>query len=272
MAITLPVGGAPKQQAESSHWYYRDGRTCYQQPTQKGGLRATDLRDARKLGLVPSVTTVLGVLAKDALTTWKVKQGILAALTLTRRPGESDDDFLARVLTDSGQQAKAAADEGNRIHDACEAWFKGTFGHDQRAYEPHVTAVRDELRRLFPEVNDWIAEKSFGHIFGYGGKVDLHSPSTGIVVDYKGKDGDFSGGKKLAYDQHYQLAAYQRGLILPPNICANIFVSRTHPGKVASHIWKREEVQHGWLVFEAALRVWKLLKNFDSAYSLEQAA
>lgn len=270
MALTLPVGGAPKQQAESSHWYFRDGRACYQQPTQKGGLRATDLRDARKLGLVPSVTTVLGVLAKDALTTWKVKQGILAALTLTRSPGESDENFLARVLVDSGQQAKAAADEGTRIHDAIEASFKGL--PVDPAYKKHVDATRAEIDRLFPEIGDWIAEKSFGHIFGYGGKVDLHSPSTGVVVDYKGKDGDFTDGKKLAYDQHYQLAAYQRGLILPPNVCANVFVSRTHPGKVASHIWKREEVQHGWLVFEAALRVWKLLKNFDPAFQIEEAA
>src|SRR4249919_1542933 len=102
MALTLPVGNssAPPQ-TEGGHWYDRNGKPCYQQATQKGGVRPTDLRDGRKLGLVPSVTTVLSVLAKDALTTWKVKQGILAALTLTRRPGESDDDFLARVLFDS---------------------------------------------------------------------------------------------------------------------------------------------------------------------------
>jgi hypothetical protein len=271
MALILPVSKAPAApQAESSHWYYRDGRTCYQQPTQKGGLRATDLRDARKLGLVPSVTTVLSVLAKPALETWKVKQGILAALTLPRRSNESDDEYLARVLADSGQQAKDAAEEGTRIHDAIEASFKGM--PIPAGYEAHVEGARAEIGKLFPEVSDWIAEKSFGHIFGYGGKVDLHSPSTGIVVDYKGKDGDFTDGKRLAYDQHYQLAAYQRGLILPPNVCANVFVSRTHPGKVASHVWKLAEVQQGWAVFEAALTVWKRLKGFDPSFSAEERA
>jgi hypothetical protein len=128
------------------------------------------------------------------------------------------------------------------------------------------------LADLFPGVTDWVAEASFAHESGYGGKVDLHSPSTGIVCDYKGKDGDFSDGKRLAYDQHYQLAAYNRGLLLPPNQCANIFFSRTHPGAVASHVWKQTDVDAGWSVFAATLELWKALKGFDSSFSREQAA
>ena len=77
MALFLPVGAKPPEQAETGHWYDRAGKPCYQQTTAKGALRGTDLRDARKQGLVPSVTTVLSVLAKPALETWKVKQGIL---------------------------------------------------------------------------------------------------------------------------------------------------------------------------------------------------
>lgn len=271
MPLHLPVGNKPaQQQQESSHWYDRSGKPCYEQVTGKGGLRPTDLRDARKFGLLPSVTTVLSVVAKPALETWKVQQGIMAALTLSRRPGESDADYLARVMADSKEQAKAAAEEGTRIHDACECAMKGL--HFPHTYQPHVDAVQEELARLFPGVTDWVAEASFGHPLGYGGKVDLHSPSTGIVVDYKGKDGDFSDGKKLAYDQHWQLAAYQVGLILPRNVCANIFVSRTHPGKVASHVWKEDDVEHGWSMFEAALTLWKRSKKFDSSFSIESAA
>ena len=264
MALHLPVGGKPPEQQDTGHWYAQDGTPCYQQTTAKGSLRGTTLRDARKLGLVPSVTTVLSVLSKDALTTWKVRQGILAALTLTRQPGEDDNSFLARVMEDSKAQAKAAAEEGTRIHDACECFMQGR--HYPHEYQPHVDAVMEELARLFPDVSDWVAEASFAHEYGYGGKIDLHSPSTGIVVDYKGKDGDFTDGKKLAYDQHYQLAAYQVGFELPRNVCANIFVSRTHPGKVASHVWTKDQVQEGWEVFEAALSLWKRCKQFDSGF------
>lgn len=270
MLVSAPAGHKPPPQAESQHWYSRDGRPCYEQRTKKGGLRPTDLRDARKLGYVPSVTGIIDVVAKPALENWKVEQGIMAALTLPRIAGESELDFLRRIKEDSKAQAKAASEEGTRIHDACECAFKG---HPYPArYRLHVAAVQAEVARLFPDVTDWVAESSFAHVSGFGGKVDLHSPSTGIVVDYKGKDGDFSDGKKLAYDQHYQLAAYNRGLLLPPNVCANIFVSRTHPGKVASHVWKQAEVDEGWQVFEAALSVWKRLRKFDSAFSRDELA
>lgn len=255
----------------SDHWYSRAGEPAYQQITKGGGLRATTLRDARQLGLVPSVTTVLQVIDKPALVNWKVKQAVLAALTLPRVEGEPEDAWLSRILSDSQQQARDAADEGARIHDAIEQYFKEGYP-SSGPYIAHVRAVRAKLSALFPQVSDWVAEASFASPLGYGGKVDLHSPSTGIVVDFKGKDGDFSDGKKLAYDQHWQLAAYQRGLELPENVCANLFVSRTHPGEVAAHVWSVEQVGEGWEVFSSALALWKSLKKFDPSFSQKRAA
>lgn len=270
MALHLPVGGKPPEQTDTGHWYTRAGTPAYQQVTAKGNLRGTDLRDARKLSLVPSVTTVLSVLAKPALETWKVKQGILAALTLPREPGEADDAYLARVLTDSREQAKAAAEEGTRIHDACECAVKGQPFPD--AYLLHVRGALAKLNDLFPDVDDWVAEASFAHESGYGGKVDLHSPSTGIVCDYKTTDERSGSTKRFHWDQHYQLAAYQNGLCLPRNACANIFVSRTEPGTAFAHKWSAEEVEDGWQVFAAALEVWKRLKRFDPSFQAQAAA
>jgi hypothetical protein len=270
MALYLPTGGKPQEQQETGHWYDQLGRPCYQQTTAKGALRGTTLRDARKNALVPSVTTVLSVLAKPALETWKVKQGILAALTLPREPGEPDDAYLARVLTDSREQAKAAAEEGARIHDACECAVKGLPFPD--AYLPHVRGALAKLNELFPDVDDWVAEASFAHPLGYGGKVDLHSPSTGIVADYKSTDEGAGSSKRFHWDQHYQLAAYQNGLNLPRNACANIFVSRTEPGVAFAHKWSAEEVEEGWRVFAATLEVWKRLKQFDPSFSRDAKA
>lgn len=267
-ALLLPVGNKPPQQ-ESGHWYTRDGLPAYQQRTQKGGLRATDLRDARKQGLVPSVTTVLGVIAKPALEKWKREQCVYAALTLTRMEGETDAQFFARIDSDSGAQAKAAAEEGTRIHDACEClWLRKSFPEQ---YRPHAEAVMAKVHELFPGITDWTAEASFAHESGYGGKVDLHSPSTGIVIDYKGKDGDFTDSKKLAYDQHLQLGGYSQGLILPAAPGANIFFSRTHPGIVAAHVWRESDIQAGIRIFNAALQLWKDLKGFDPAWKAQQA-
>jgi hypothetical protein len=245
------------------HWYDQNGHPAYEIRSKAGFMRPTTLSDARKLLYVPSVTTVLGVLAKEALINWLIDQAIYAALTMPRIESESEQDYIARIRVDGKAQAKAAAEEGTRIHDACECALKGL--HYPHTYTPHVDAIQEEVARLFPGVTDWVAEASFCHPSGFGGKVDLHSPSTGIVIDYKSKDGDFSDGKKLAYDQHWQLAAYNRGLQLQPSTCANIFASRSHPGKVASHVWKQASIDDGWAVFDAALTVWKRLKKYDPA-------
>lgn len=258
----------------SEHWYTREGKTAY---TTNG--RDTTLRDARKLGLVKSVTTILNVVSKAALTKWMVQQGIMAALTGTRMSGETDEAYIARILTESKQSAIDAANEGSRIHDACETYVRDGYCRDE--YLPHAQAAAAELKKLFPDVNDWVVEKAFAHPLGFGGKCDLHSPSTGIIVDYKTKDGDFSDGKKLAWDQHWQLAAYQKGLSLVKHSYNNawelddvdvffpgaaIFISRTHPGKVASHVWSADEMAQGWAVFAAALELDKRISKYDGSW------
>lgn len=244
----------------SQHWYTKDGKPAYTIIGANGVERDVTLRDARKFHHVPSVTTVLDVLSKPALEIWKVKQGILAALTLTREPAEDDDMYVARVMRDSNEQAIAAAKEGTRIHDAIECSFKNL--PVPPAYTLHVQSTRERIANMFPDVHDWVSEAYFAHSAGFGGKVDLHSPSTGIVIDYKSKEGDFTDKKKLAYDQHYQLAAYQAGLVLDCAPCVNLFVSRTHPGRVADHSWSVEEILEGSAVFMAALAVWQAVKKY----------
>lgn len=246
------------------HFYERDGTPRYYVKAKNGSLRDSTLADARKNEWLPSVTEILNVVAKPQLEVWKVNQGIMAALTLPRWDDEPEADYLKRIMADSKQQAKDAAEEGTRIHDQIERSYKGL--RVEEYYKPHVEAARAKVDELFPGVTDWVAEESFGSPLGYGGKVDLHSPSTGHVVDFKGKDGDFSDGKKLAYDQHWQLSAYQQGLIVPTADCANVFVSRTHPGMAAAHKWTADEMAQGWAVFSAALKLWMAIKKFDPSF------
>ena len=78
---------------DSAHWYQRDGVPLHTVLSAKGEPRPTTLRDARKLGLLPSVTNILGVIAKPGLTSWLQEQAVLAALTLPRIEGESEDAF-----------------------------------------------------------------------------------------------------------------------------------------------------------------------------------
>lgn len=249
---------------DSGHYYRRDGSPCYEVPTKDGRMRGINLAWDKKLQLVPSVTTVLKVWPKPGLVRWAQDQMVLAALTLTRGADESDKDFLRRVRQDAFQQVDDAADIGTLVHDACEQHYKGRTVPEQ--FAPHVAGVVAEVADMFPHVNDWVSESYFAHPSGFGGMIDLHSPSTGITVDFKGKDGDFSDGKKLAYDQYIQLAAYQKGKQLPSAPCANVFFSRTHPGATSSHVWTADQIIEGRRDFMAALAMWIRVKNYDPSF------
>src|SRR5215475_13596650 len=107
----------------ASHWYLRDGRPFHEIAKKDGsGNRPVTLADARKVLALPSVTNVLGVLAKPGLDAWKIEQGILSALTLPRLAGEELGAFAHRVVEDMGEQVEKAADFGSAIHAACEVY------------------------------------------------------------------------------------------------------------------------------------------------------
>jgi hypothetical protein len=238
--------------AESGHWYRRDGSPCYEVPAKKGGMRATNIRDARALDLVPSVTTITGLAARPGLEIWKQQQVMLAALTMPRIEGEADKAFVARLVADSREQAKKAAARGTAIHAAIEKSFRGEFIEGK--FQPWVKAVWDVL----PGGRDWSPERSFAeNLFGFGGKVDLWEPDgDGMVIDFKTKDGDLAGGVEV-YDENYmQLAAYRMGLGMPQAACANLFISRDEPIVLLKE-HDQADLDRGWRQFEALLSYWK---------------
>ena len=65
-----------------------------------GKERNTTLRDAKSLGLVPSVTTILGMVAKPALENWKITQALQSSLILERKENESNESFINRFKRD----------------------------------------------------------------------------------------------------------------------------------------------------------------------------
>ena len=80
--------------SESGHWYAQDGEPMYTIIGANGKERNTTLRDAKSLGLVPSVTTILGMIAKPSLENWKINQALNSALTLEKNEGESLESCL----------------------------------------------------------------------------------------------------------------------------------------------------------------------------------
>lgn len=239
-----------EKQQDTGHWYTKDGKPAYT-IEGKTGLRNTTLRDARKLGLLPSVTTINSMLSKAGLDTWKQQQVLLAALTLPRQPDEPEADWLARVMQDSKATGREAAERGTAIHALIEAYFDQVYMPEKPLY---LDAVSKALLDAFGS-QLWLAERSFGHPLGFGGKCDLMA-KNGFVVDFKTKDTDLD--KVDVYFEHeMQLAAYREGLGVPNARCAIVFVNGTINQVKLIEI-EEKKLQNGWECFQHLLRFYQI--------------
>lgn len=240
--------------AESLHWYGRDGTPQYTVTAKNGNQRATTLADARKMSLVPSVTTIIKSAASPGLEAWKLNQMLLAALTLPRIENEPEEEFVQRIVKDSKEHAKMAAERGSAVHSAIESMYSGVM-HSE--YAEHQAGCYRAIELEYG-ITEFQPEKAFAHELGFGGKVDLFSrEGSGVVLDVKSKE--FSDPTKVqGFDEHMmQLAAYRRGLDLPDARCANVFVSVTVPGLVVVKEWSQEDLARGWAMFYSLLKYWQ---------------
>lgn len=245
---------------EAGHWYRPDGTPAYTTIGKNGQERPTTLRDARKHGWLPSVTTIMQAAAKPGLERWKAEQVLMAALTLPRGEGEAEKDWIGRVWEDSREQARLAAEKGTAIHGAIEKYLRGE--PPVAELWPFVSGAMKAIEPLYLSFTR--PERSFASTFGYGGKTDLVGVDPAMapfVLDFKGKDGDLTDVR--LYDEHFmQLAAYAHGLDIPDARLGIVFVSRTEPGTALLKMVDPEDAERGWRMFLALLSYWQAAHDY----------
>tara|TARA_R100001510_G_C7621512_1_gene182326 strand:+ start:293 stop:1048 length:756 start_codon:yes stop_codon:yes gene_type:complete len=241
--------------SEAGHWYDQEGKPVYTIIGANGKERNTTLRDAKREGYVPSVTTIIGIAAKPSLENWKITQALEASLTLDKE----DKDYISKCKSAGREVGLKAAKRGTIIHAQIEEGFLG--GNKTKPYE----VIKSWLDENFPN-EEWIAEDSFCASNGYGGKIDLYSKS-GIFVDFKTKDNlEDKDPAKLVYDEHgMQLSAYAQGCNVEEPERVSIFIDRADTSIVLSHVWEKETHKKHKEMFNSLLNYWKLVKNYDSA-------
>ena len=240
-------------ESNSAHWYTADGEPSYTRIAKNGNVRNTTLADAKKEGLLPSVTTIINVLAKPGLDRWKQEQVLLASLTLPRGENEPEADWLKRVTEDSRATGRDAMKRGTDMHNVLEAYFTQVYLPE---YPMYTLRTEEALRNHFGD-QFWVCEKSFAHKLGYAGKCDLYS-DEGIVVDFKTKE---SLENAAVYDEHIlQLIAYAHGLKIPMARCAICFVSET---ETQIHEINQEDLQRGWKMFQCLLTYFRIKNNLS---------
>lgn len=220
--------------SESSHWYTKDGVPKYEVPcTSKEGNRPTNINDARKLDLVPSVTLILNQLSKPGLEVWKSRQLLEASLTLPRLKDETLDDYATRVIEDSKAQSLKARDRGTDLHAAIEDYIRG---QTSLLYQKHCEKIEAVLKQYGIDLRGGRPEHSFSKN-GYGGKIDYHSVTPASIVDFKTTARITP--KTKPYDEHLmQCSAYGHGLFVSPFQAFNVFVGIDDlEVRVFEHAW-----------------------------------
>ncbi len=244
--------------SEQGHWYDKQGAAVYEVPRAKGdGMRPTTLADARKLGLVPSVTTILSCAAKPGLEAWKAKQILEAALTLPRLPDETLDDYATRIIEDSKAQGKKAAERGTELHAAIEIFASQNAIPDMK-WASHLAKLQQTLTQYGIRLSEGHTEHSFASPLGYGGKIDWHNDE--VLIDFKTKAN--LEPKRLAYDEHcWQLSAYGCGITSDDFRAINVFIG-IDDCEVRIHEWKAGDIFQGFSAFEHLLAFWQITKNY----------
>ncbi len=225
------------------------------------GTRPATLRDARKLGLLPSPTSILKVLRAPQLESWLIEQACLAVLTAPRKEGEAIDAFVERVLHTERQQdeqAQKARDLGTAIHDAIEIVLNG--GECPVELVPFVTPAIAEMRKFGQLRGTELV------VVGNGcaGRLDawFERTDTGkqTVVDVKTTSNPPERGSWL--EHRLQLSFY--GIALPLAVTdqtANVYISTKTPGVVVvdTHQDWAITYEHGFLPL---LHYWQFAHDY----------
>ena len=257
---------------KAGHWYTSERAPAHKQENKSrpGETRPTTLRDAKAQGLLPSVTTVIGVLDRPQLTTWKLEQVAAAAYGLVFIPKlqyATLEDWTGFIIDQAFKQVETAADLGIGIHAAIEAWAQG------KPYDPAMTVYVEAVAK-------WAASEQVTFVsneevlvdpdHGYAGTTDatIACPRGKGILDFKSRKTK-PGLPATPFDgQPMQVAAYHNakfGSFAPDHVGVNLFISTTEPGRVDATWYTSDQLQREWSAFAHALALWKHLKGYDPA-------
>lgn len=257
-----------------AHWYLPDGTLMPPQPLKNGnGWRDPDLRDARRVAALPSVTTIISMLDKPGLNSWKyerITRTALESVSYLSYLEEWDDNWHNKVLTEAFSVADAAADFGTQVHAGISARLFGQefFCSDIRVLQ----CVKGfwEWYSTSPAVFDRSEHTFVNEAWGYAGTLDaLGSLGTPTIFDFKTQDAATLSDFNI-YDPDYplQLAGYALGADNIDHKRVSVLISRTTPGLVKLHEWGDAARYNAMWV--CLLGVWQLKNKYYPGHKMSE--
>lgn len=254
----------------SVHYYKRDGTPAFTQPNKSkpGEVRDTTLTDAKKQGLLPSVSAYLSMLAQPGLVDWQISEAVRAAAACPLAPGEDVEEYIDAIRLKASQQVRDASDLGSRIHASIESFFKHGKVEDVTLL-PYIDPVLDKLNALGISPTD--SERVLvNNEYGYAGTTDLLFELNGKkgVLDFKSKR--TKPGEKVFKSKTHrmQIAAYwvaAYGAEVDESATGfNIYISTTEQGRVDVVEYDGKQLADAWQAFKATLALYRFDKEYDA--------
>ena len=245
----------------SGHWYDAEGRSAHVILGKNGKERNTTVADARKMGLLPSVTSVQGILHKEQLVSWRIEQAIMSALTLPKEEGEDLGEYAKRVVKDSKEQTTKAALHGTAMHVELENILLGRPVSKDETLAPYIKTFSEWAEKNV-EKTYWCEKGLVGA--GYAGRCDAYVKLRGIgdaIIDLKNRK------VNPKYDPFYdtdcaQLWAYRAASENPKCACVSVVLASNDATKLTTKVWDEDELYQAGIAFCAMQKVWSWVKGY----------
>jgi hypothetical protein len=249
-----------------AHWYSRSGELISEiAMTTKAGMRPTDIRDARKLDLVPSVTTVLDVVDKPSIRQWSHEQVVKACISEPYLDSQdTEQDYTSRILAKADEYRRYTADFGTEIHNQVCRMLGG-------AMRPVNEMTFLTAKPIAERVCEWLRENDYEVIdtertvvnedLGLAGTIDLRSLRHGkkVIADFKSNEFETESKCPFYREHQWQAALYDCILDHWADERHIIYVSRKKIGLVVAKVCTEPTKND-----EAALAIYEAWKKVNS--------
>lgn len=252
----------------SQHWYDKNGK-----------LFEVELKEARKLGLVPSVNTIIHEFDNSyGLDLYKSKQMFMSALTLPRPERITDEQFWKLALEDSQVHSEKAKEWGIKFH------YKITDLLNVPAKWPPRFNPKILMDKKVLEVYDWLQANKDNYIVDFktqetkNGKFKHYDSWIFQLCGYW--YAVYHGAENLYWDQAAEFIDHSFSVLEDDNQFGgtldyaniqidkindikliNLIVSSNEDIPVKPYIWKPEKVEWGTKVFLKMVELYKILKK-----------
>lgn len=250
--------------AAQTQWHTSAGEPVLAVKAKDGTARAPTLRDARKEGFIPSVSTVLTVVDRGGSAAWAIRDGIAAAIAAPRRPSESAQDHVERVTVLAEHKRTLAMAIGSvlRREVAQMAMDCKLRGDKPAAPTPELAGVAEWMAEKVPVI--LAASPVFvNQAAGYAGGIAFAAPHVDHGLVLVSVHSYLEAPDKPQPLWCWELAAARAALGYANAKGLTLGITVGSQAAPTEHLWSYADLDEGWVAFRAAHTVWRTLKGYD---------